>query len=715
MLQLTQYQKTGELRIDELPEPQLRPGGILVRNACSLISPGTERTSVETAQASLLGKARSRPDLVRQVLDNVRREGALATYRKVQTRLDNFKELGYSSAGVVLESDVVGLPPGTRVACAGTAHHAEVVSVTRHLAAQIPPGVTDAEASAVALCAISLQGVRQADVGIGESVAVIGLGLVGLLTVQLLQAQGCRVVGLDVDPGVFELATGLGCDLCVPSGADAVGAVESFTAGLGADAVIVTASTSSSQPLELALELARPRAVVVVVGAVGMTVPRAPFYAKELELRVARSYGPGRYDPLYEEAGVDYPAGHVRWTENRNMIAALQLMAAGKLDVASLITHRFPIDRALEAYDVVTGKRAERHLGILLEYPERAESTGLSRVAGVAPPKATHLEDVSIGFVGAGHFARSYLLPTLSKLGVPLVGVATTTPVSAKAVADGFGFRFCTTDPAAVVGDDSIRAVFIATRHDSHARYAADALAAGRHVFVEKPLAISREQLDAVAAAGHEAAARGVYLAVGFNRRFSAPFRDIDEFFADRQEPLAITYRVNAGRLPADSWIRDESQGGRIVGEGCHFVDVFAALTRARPVEVYAAATTTPNVAVAGEDTASIVVTYADGSIGTLVYQANGGDALAKERCEVSAGGKSVVMDDFREVVFYTGRSRRRRSYKKGKGHTEEVAHFVDVVRGRVQPEFTVGVLVETTLVTLAAVESLRARRAVAL
>jgi predicted dehydrogenase/threonine dehydrogenase-like Zn-dependent dehydrogenase len=715
MLQLTQYQKTGELRIDELPEPQLRPGGILVRNACSLISPGTERTSVETAQASMIGKARSRPDLVRQVLDNVRREGVLATYRKVQTRLDTFKELGYSSAGVVLESDVAGLPPGTRVACAGTAHHAEVVSVSRHLAAPTPPGVSDAEASSVALCAIALQGVRQADVGIGESVAVIGLGLVGLLTVQLLQAQGCRVVGLDVDPGSFELARRLGCDLCVPSGADAIGAVESFTAGLGADAVIVAASTGSSQPLELALELARPRAVVVVVGAVGLTVPRAPFYAKELELRIARSYGPGRYDPLYEEAGVDYPVGHVRWTENRNMIASLQLVAAGKLDVASLITHRFPIDRALEAYDVVTGKRAERHLGILLEYPDRPEAPGSSRVVAAAPAEPLHAEDVSIGFVGAGHFARSYLLPTLRELAVPLVGVATTTPVSAKAVADAFGFRFCTTDPAAVLGDDSIRAVFVATRHDSHARYAAAALAAGRHVFVEKPLALSREELESVVTSGHDAGAHGAYLAVGFNRRFSAPFRDIAAFFADRQEPLAITYRVNAGRLPADSWIGEERQGGRIVGEGCHFVDVFAALTGSRPVEVYAAATTTANVAVTGEDTVSIVVTYADGSVGTLVYQANGGDGLAKERCEVSAGGKTAVMDDFQEVVFYTGRSRRKRSYKGGKGHAEEVAHFVDVVRGRAAREFTVDGLAETTLVTLAAVESLRSRHAVAL
>jgi predicted dehydrogenase/threonine dehydrogenase-like Zn-dependent dehydrogenase len=715
MLQLTQYQKTGELRIEELPEPRLRPGSVLVRNSCSLISPGTERTSVETAQASLIGKARSRPDLVRQVLDNVQRDGALATYRKVQARLDNVKELGYSSAGVVVESDIAGLAPGDRVACAGTAYHAEVVSIARHLAVGIPDGVPDAEASAVALCAISLQGVRQADIRLGESAAVIGLGLIGLITVQLLKAQGCRVIGLDVDPANFELARALGCDDCVASDQEAVGVVESFTGGYGADAVIITASTTSSQPVELALEIARARSVVVVVGAIGMTIPRAPFYEKELELRISRSYGPGRYDPLYEEAGVDYPIGHVRWTEHRNMAAALDLVAAGKLDIGSLITHRFPIERGLEAYELITGKRGERCLGVLLEYPTRAPESRRARIATGTPIKRPGTNDVSIGCVGAGRFAESHLIPPLAKLGAHLSGVATSSPVSARTALEKFGFGFCTTDPAQVIGDDAIDAVFITTRHDSHARYAREALAAGRHVFVEKPLAISRDELEQVAAVGLEAADRGIYLAVGYNRRFSAPLRDVAAFFRERREPLAITYRVNAGRLPNDSWVQREDQGGRIVGEGCHFVDLFAALTGARPVEVYAAATATPNVQVVGEDTASIVVTYSDGSIGTLVYLANGSDSVAKEYCEVSANGRTTVMRDFREVEFYSGRSRRKRSYKGGKGHAEEVAHFLDVVRGRAEPEFTVAGLVETTLVTLAALESLRSHAAVSL
>jgi len=400
MLQVTQYQKSGELRVEELPTPSLPPGGVLVGNVCSLISSGTERTSVETAQASMLGKARSRPDLVRQVMENARREGPLATYRKVQTRLDNVKELGYSSSGIVLESDVPGISPGTRVACAGTAYHAEVVAVARHLVARIPDEVDHDQAAAIALCAIALQGVRQADVRLGESVAVIGLGLVGLLTAQLLKAQGCRVIGLDIDPSNFDLARNLGCDDCVLTADDALPAVESFTRGFGTDAVLITASTKSNRPVETALAIARPKSRVVVVGAVGMEIPRSPFYEKELELTISCSYGPGRYDPLYEEAGVDYPIGYVRWTENRNMEASLDLIAAGRLDIRSLVTHRFPIDRALEAYDVITGKHAERHLGILLEYPNAGRGEPVRRIE-LRRRQSLVAGPASIGVVGA--------------------------------------------------------------------------------------------------------------------------------------------------------------------------------------------------------------------------------------------------------------------------------------------------------------------------
>jgi predicted dehydrogenase/threonine dehydrogenase-like Zn-dependent dehydrogenase len=714
MLQVTQYQKTGELRVEELPVPRLRSGGVLVRNVCSLISAGTERTSVETAQASMLGKARSRPDLVRQVVDNAKREGVMATYRKVQTRLDNYKELGYSSAGVVLESDVPGFAPGDRVACAGTAYHAEVVSVSKNLVTRIPEGVDFDEAAFVALGAIALQGVRQAELGLGENVAVIGLGLVGLITVQLLKAHGCRVIGLDIDRRNFELARSLGCDDCVPSDRGAAGAVESFTRGYGTDAVLITASTRSNQPLELALEVARPKSAIVVVGAVGMAVPRPPFFEKELELRIARSFGPGRDDPAYEEDGVDYPIGYVRWTENRNMEAALALVKDRRLDVRSLLTHRFPIARALEAYDLITGKSAERSLGILLEYPERPGGSE-RRVAVPAPRDVVSVSDVVVGFIGAGNFAQSYLLPPLVEHRVKLAGVATSGPVSAETVAKKFGFRFAATDPTEVLADDAVNAVFVATRHDSHARYVVDALIAGKHVFTEKPLAVTREQLQEVRAAAEAAAQDGRYLAVGFNRRFSQPVRDIAAFFADRREPLAVTYRMNAGRIPRSSWIQQEGQGGRIIGEGCHAVDVLASLIVARPIRVFATATETRNVEAVGEDTASVVITYEDGSIATLIYVANGSPALAREYCEVSAGERTAVLDDFRAVTFYEGRSRKRRRYKGGMGHNEEIEHFLNVVRGLAEPAYSVESLLDTTAVTFAAVEAIRTRAAVAL
>jgi len=706
VLQVIQYQKTGKISVEHLPAPPLRGGGILVQNQFSLISAGTERTSVETAQASLVGKARSRPDLVKQVLDNARLEGAVATYRKVQNRLANYKELGYSSAGIVLASDVDAFRTGDRVACAGYAYHAEVVSIPRNLAVHVPDGVSLDEAAFATLGAIALQGVRRAGIHLGETVVVIGLGLIGLITVQLLKAAGCRVAALDISKANFPLANDLGCDVCMTSDRDATRKIEAFTHGHGSDATILTAATRSNEPLELALQFARKKSPVVVVGSSGMNVVRGPFYDKELDLRIATSYGPGRYDPAYEEQGHDYPIGYVRWTENRNMEAFLDLLASHAITVAPLITHKIPIRDALTAYDMITGKSKARYVGILIEYgtapvdaSRRVDSTAPSAVRAVSP-------GVAVGFIGAGNFAQSYLLPPLKTLHVPLQGVVTSTPVNANAAAQKFGFAYCASDADEILKDSSVTAVFIASRHDSHAAYVVQSLHAGKHVFVEKPLAISREQLQAIRKELRRSP--HPHLTVGFNRRYSRTFIDIKEFFEGTREPLAILYRVNAGFMPLTKWMQDPAQGGRFIGEGCHFIDCMSYLTSARPVRIFAERVPSVHQAIETSDNLSVLIKFSDGSVGTLLYLAHGEGALPKEYCEVSGGGKSAVMNDFAESFFYVQGKRRRRSYNHAKGHDEEIGHFIRVVQGLEQPTLGIESMMHTTEATIAAMESLK-------
>ncbi|MCB9508719.1 MAG: bi-domain-containing oxidoreductase [Deferribacteres bacterium] len=719
MKQVIQYQKTGEMSVAELPEPMLKSGGVLVRTAYSLISAGTEKSSVATAQASMVGKARSRPDLVKQVFANVKREGLFATYDKVQNRLDNYKELGYSAAGEVVASASDRFKPGDRVACAGVgfASHAEMNFVPQNLTVPIPDDVLYEEAAFATMGAIALQGVRQAEVRLGENVVVIGLGLLGLLTVQLLKANGCRVVGLDVSTGNFALAQKFGCDVCAVSDFDALQAVESFTRGHGADAIIITAGTKSNQPLEMALEMARKKAKVVVVGAVSMNVPRSPFYEKELDLRISCSYGPGRYDADYEERGIDYPVGYVRWTENRNMQAVLDLISAQKLDVKSLISHRFAIDEALEAYDLITGKKQEKYLGVLLHYPAVESQNGRMQTITLNGNGAARLEDTEgvVGFIGAGNFAQSNLIPPLTKLGTYLKGVVTSKPVNAKSVAEKFGFTFCSTDAQKVIDDSEINTVFIASRHDSHAKYVAAALTQGKHVFVEKPLAVNAGQLQEVTTALANDSARHATLFVGFNRRFSQPFNDIKQFFQDRREPMVMHYRVNAGFLPKTHWSMAAEQGGRIIGEACHFIDCFAYLTGSRPVSVFAQAIASKNEQVENHDNVAVTISYADGSVGNLIYHANGNSGLAKEYCEVHCSGRTAIMDNFKQVTFFQGRRSRKAKYDGGKGHSQEVTHFIKVVTGKEKAGLHVDDIIATTTVSFKILESLRTGQPTAL
>ncbi len=699
MKQVIQNFRSGVLKVDDVPAPLVKRGGVLVRNVASLISAGTEKMAVDLAQRSLVGKAKERPDLVKQVLGKLRRDGLMSTLNTVKARLDAPLALGYSCAGIVGEvgQGAEEFQVGDRVACAGMnyASHAETVFVPKNLTVKLPAEVGFDEAACVTLGAIALQGVRTAEVKLGDAVAVIGLGMLGQLTLQILKAAGCRVLGIDLDAGKLSLARQLGADAAVLRGADVELAVAQFSGGYGVDAVIITAAAETNDPLELAGVIARDRAVVSMVGAVKLDVPRKVYYEKELQLRLSRSYGPGRYDAQYEEQGVDYPIGYVRWTERRNMQEFLRLVATRAVRLEALITHRFPIAQAAQAYDIITGKTPQPYLGILLTYPESvAPSTRLMALKQTTRKTAA----VTLGVIGAGNFAKSVLLPRLAKAeGVSLVGLATATGRNAKAIGEQYGFGFCTTDYRELLERAEINTVLIATRHDTHARMVAEALRAGKTVYVEKPLAISEDGLNEVAEAVAQTDGR---LLVGFNRRFSALSVVLKESLANAG-PLAITYRVNAGAVPKESWIQNEEGGGRLVGEVCHFVDYLQFLTDAEPVEVFAYG--------ASADTLSIVVKLSDGSVGNINYFATGDRSFPKERVEVYGGGRVAVLDDFRVLECWRdGKRKVTKRLAQDKGFDQELAAFVKAARTGEAMPIAWRSLYLTTLATLKIEAALR-------
>jgi len=728
MRQVTQKQGEGKIRVVEVPPPALRPGGVLVRTAFSLISAGTERAKLELAQRSLAGKAMARPEQARQVWEAVWRQGPLATWRKVSNRLEALEPLGYSCSGVVLArgEGAEDLQPGDRVACAGAgyANHAEIVFVPRNLCVKVPgaeggmPGVSLEEAAFATVGAIAMQGVRQAEARVGELIGVVGLGLIGLLTVGILKAAGCRVLGLDPDPARRRVARELGAEAAEAPDAPAALELAGARFGLpGCDAVILTAATASDGPVRLAGRLCRDRGRVVVVGNVGMDLPRGLYYEKELELRLSRSYGPGRYDPDYEEKGRDYPIGYVRWTERRNMEAFLALIAEGRLELRRLITHRFEIGQAEQAYRLISS--GEPHLGVLLEYPRRAEA-GQARVIAVAPrrPRAPAAgERVAIGLIGAGHFAQDVLIPALKASGrARLRAVATASGLTARSVAERFGFERAAAGAEPILEDPEIQAVVIATRHDAHARLAIEALRAGKHVFLEKPPATNAEQLEELAAACRaQAGAR--LLMVGFNRRFAPAVKAVGEFLAASAEPRAMHYRVNAGYLPAGHWLHDpESGGGRIVGEGCHFVDLLMVLAGGPPVEVFARAL--PDLGRYRQDNVAALVAFADGSLGSLHYLANGDRGAGKEFLEISSGGATAAIEDFRRTTLRRGgRVRRLGSWWRGpdKGHRAEIEAFLQAVLQGGPSPIALEEMLCSMRATLAVRESLRLGRPVRL
>jgi predicted dehydrogenase/threonine dehydrogenase-like Zn-dependent dehydrogenase len=723
MKQVAQNYRSGELSVVDVPPPSCSPGGVLVRTLCSLISIGTELMKVSESKMSLLGKARARPDQVRKVVDTVAQQGPVSAYKKAMNRLDSYTPLGYSLAGVVVEvgAGAEEFSVGQVVACAGNeyAFHAELNWVPVNLCVPVPDGVPPRLAAFATVGAIAMQGVRQGTPQLGDTACVIGLGLVGQLVVQLLVASGVRVVGLDVVPERCRLAEKSGALLCAAPDSPGVAAVEAVLAqasgGLGADRVFLVAGGSSNEPVEVAARLAGDRATIVDIGKCRLDLPWNEYYEKELDLRFSRSYGPGRYDPLYEVGGVDYPAGYVRWTERRNLACFLDLIAKGDVDPEPLVSGTFPVTDAVDVYERLrTG--ALHGVGFLFDYPE---GVALEPVAARAQGHAAVIETlprvgrtsgrvakaggpVRLGFVGAGNYASSMLLPHLTKRpDVSLAHVATNRSLSALNAQRKFGFETTSTDAEAVLADDSIDAVFIATRHSSHAGLTCRALEAGKAVFVEKPMALSLEDveriLSTVDATGNDR------LMVGFNRRFSPMLTEMRSRFGPARSASVIRYLVNAGPMSAGSWYSDVSQEGtRFAGEGGHFIDTSSWWIGSDPEEVTA-------TRAGGPDDVQVTLKYADGSIATITYVTNGHPRFPKETFEISGGGRSARLDNFKRATVWSGR-RRQTGRNRGaadKGQRAEIEAFLESVRSGGPMPIALGSLVATTRATIAAGASL--------
>lgn len=711
MKQVVQNYRSGILKVDEVPAPSLRDAGLLVANQASLISPGTEKSTVDVAQKSLIGKAMDRPEMVRKVLSSIQKDGLLDTMRRVFQRLDTPAALGYSCAGTVVQvgKDAGRFSVGDYVACAGQnyASHAEMVYVPKHLCVKIPEGVDFDEASFVTLGAIALQGIRQAEPRLGDRVAVIGLGLLGQLTVQMLKASGCQVIGSDHDPVKLQLARELGAD-CVTTPGGLIDAVSGFTEGHGVDAVIITASTKDNGPVESAGTIARKKGRVVIVGAVGMSIPRESYYKKELDLRLSMSYGPGRYDSDYEERGLDYPYSYVRWTENRNMEAFLQLIQQRKVNVKRLVSHRYTIEQAEDAYKLMMDNTVP-YLGILIAYPSDLAHRS-SRVIDLLSHKPAGL--VNLGLIGAGNHVKDMLLPSLSSLKqVSIRAVCTASGINAKALAEKLSAAYCASDAQAVLDDTTINTVLIGTRHDSHGFLVIRSLQAGKHVFVEKPLCLTEDELDRIRAVYQDPSCANLHLMVGFNRRFSSHAAKARALFKERKSPLVMSYRVNAGRIPPEHWIQDpDVGGGRLIGEVCHFVDYMLALCGALPVSVHARRIV-PQGSSMADDQCILSFTFSDGSIGTVIYTSGGDTALAKERFEAHGDGKSLTMDDFLLSEFYAqGKKTHFHSGKRDKGFQQEIISFVEAVEKGLPAPIRFEELYAVTRACLLAVRSFQSR-----
>jgi polar amino acid transport system substrate-binding protein len=672
-----------------------------------LISAGTERAAVELVSKGLVKEARQRPDLVKAVVAKVKNEGLLNTFASVRDKMAASQALGYSASGIVaaVGQDVSEFQVGDRVACAGVgfASHAEVLSVPKNLCVHLPEGVSLESGAYGTLGAIALQGVRLAEPTLGESVVVIGLGLVGQLTVQLLKANGCRVFGLDLDQSRVALALELGADKASVSSETSAQEIETWTRGHGADAVLITAATDSNEPVELAARVSRLKGRVIVVGMTGMNIPRPAFFSRELKLVVSMSYGPGRYDPEYEERGHDYPLPYVRWTEKRNIESFLELIGDGRINVERLTTHRFPIAEADRAYQLISGELREPNLGVLLNYDPEAE---VVRKISLGAPVQKSGRSIVLGVIGAGGYVPAMLLPHFKAEAVEFRSIATASGISAHDVGKRFGFAYAVSSAEEVLDDANVNLVVVGTRHDLHAELARKALERNKHVFVEKPLALNDEQLEAVLEAAGSSTAR---LMVGFNRRFSPLTQRAKEFFKDCDTPLSMLYRVNAGRLPKDHWTYNaEEGGGRIVSEVCHFIDLMQFIAGAPPVSVFAESISAKSSKIVDADSVFITLRFADGSNGAVAYLSEGDKGLAKERLEIFGAGRVFVLDDFRRATLYKdGREEQVVLKAQDKGQQAQVR---EICKGNVAP-ISLDELAATTRATFRVLDSLRERR----
>ncbi len=709
MKQVTQNLKNGIINIEEVPIPGLKDNFVLVKNSFSIISSGTEKSKIDIGKKNLLQKAKSRPDLVKKVFDKIRSEGLIKTIKTVSTRLGTPSPLGYSSAGSVVAVGglVKGIQPGDKVACAGAgyANHAEFISVPNNLVAKIPSYVSEEYAAFTTLGSIATQGIRLANPLLGETFLVIGLGLIGQITVQLLKANGCNVIGTDLDRSSVDLAKKFGAT-GISSDENIKDIIETLTNGHGVDGVIVCAGTTDNSVIEMCGEVTRLKGRVVVVGAVRMDIPRENFFKKEINIVISRSYGPGRYDPSYEEKGNDYPLSYVRFTEQRNMETFLSLLSQKKLDLKSLISHRFKLDEADKAYQLIEGKKTEPYLGILLSYNSKPYDKNDYSLIKVNQIKLDH-DKIIISFYGAGSYATANLIPLMKATDkINFNGLVTSSGLSAQNVAKKFDFNYCASNYKEILKDKN-DAVVITSRHNTHSKAVCDALASNKNVYVEKPLALTVEELEDIHRAYVDNGKSQIM--VGFNRRFAPSTREIIKHFDSVQSPLIINIRVNAGFLPADHWTQDAKEGGgRMIGEGCHFIDLASAITNSDVKTIYAVGSSRNDKSALLNDNLCLSLTFENGSIANITYTADGSKAMAKEYIEVFGGGRSAQIKDFKEISLFDGDKnvKNKKLGSQDKGQKLMIDSWLNGIQIG-EPCINYNSLMQTSLAAILSIESL--------